>query len=440
MSIAEQINFGTQQTNILAQNLSALGQQVGQQLSMREYQRQAAEELPAMQQSYSTALDQIQSGDLKGGYRGILNAQLKYASSQNPFIENMNKLAGGVAEQAVSDFMQNSLANIQYGGRGQTADASGIPAVNKSVYGFQGVTDLGSSPYNQDIDAAFVSDVPQEELGVNPQGYPVVEAPLPKDTPDPAATRSVTPAPTPSASPAPAPTPQATPMQAAAMQNNKKVNDLPVEQQANAARQFTLTETDIDPKQYEIVKTPGLEKYLEGFVGFAVPTKKWEETSARELQGGGIVRGTEQVTPQARKNFFEGIDKNPSTLSNVKLAVETMKDRQMTSLFKEFGGDIYALREATGATPTRQGGDAYSVEKKDGKVMPLTSSQYRAIQTIASIVPVTAENAGGTPAIFKKGKLTEAQAIEIAVKKLGRKATDEQIAAEVEKLLAKQEL
>lgn len=432
MSIAEMIGQERQQQSqnwsVLSQNLANLGQQVGQQLALREYEKQAQSVLPALQQTYSSALDKIQTGNLTEGYRDILNAQLQYGSSQNPFIANMNQMAGSVAEKAADDFMKSRLYSMQYGPR-PSSTTPGIPAINKGDYGFTDETQT-STP---NMDAVFVNeDIPQDAQGVDPKGNPVVEVPLPTKAPAPAATPSVTPAPTPSATPAP--TPQGTPQQQAAAKNVGDVLALPVEQQATAARQFTLTEDAVNSDQYELVKVPGVEKYLDGFVGFAVPTKKWEETSARELQGGGIVRGTEKVTPQARKNFFEGVDKNPSTLSNVKLAVETMKDRQMTSLFKEFGGDIYALRAATGATPNRQGGEAYSVEKKDGKVMPLTPSQYMAIQTIASIVPSTAENAAGTPAIFKAKKQTESDLVNMAIQELGPNATDEQILARAREL------
>jgi hypothetical protein len=117
-----------------------------------------------------------------------------------------------------------------------------------------------------------------------------------------------------------------------------------------------------------------------------------------------------------------------------------MKDRQMTSLYNEFGRDIFALRAATGVTQDRQGKNIYTVLKKDGSEQTITGGklggQYEAIQAIAAMPATTAENAGGTPAIFKKGKLTQQQAIEAAINKLGRQATNDAIAAEVKKLLA----
>jgi hypothetical protein len=211
-----------------------------------------------------------------------------------------------------------------------------------------------------------------------------------------------------------------------------------VDQQATAARQFSLTQDSIDPKKYELVKVPGMEEYLDGFVGFAVPTKKWEETSARELQGGGIVRGTEQVTPQARKNFFEGINNQPSTEQVLKASVEAMKDRQMTALYNEFGRDIFALRAATGVVQDSQGRNRYTVLKKDGKEQTITGGklggQYEAIQAIASIVPATAENAGGTPAIFKARKKTPMDLVATAKQELGPQATKEQILARAREL------
>lgn len=421
--------------SVLSQGLADLGQQVGKQLALREYEKQAQSALPALQQKYSNALDKIQTGDLTSGYRDILNAQLEYGSSQNPFIANMNQMAGSVAEKAASDFLKTRIYEMQYGGRRQTTPQSGLPAVNPSDYGFgPNETDMGTPLSDPNMDAFSVNpDVPQPSLIDNATQDQIDQqatAQLPTNAPTP----SATPAPTPSASPAPAPTPQGTPQQQAAAKNVGDVLALPVDQQATAARQFTLTEDALNPKQYELVKVPGLEEYLEGFVGFAVPTEKFEATTARELQGGGIVRGSQKVAPQARKNFFDGIDKNSSTQQNLKNAVDTMKDRQMTALFNEFGGDIYALRSATGATPSRTGGDTYTVEKKDGKVTPLTSSQYMAIQTIASIVPSTAENAAGTPAIFKARKQTPMDLVATAKQELGPQATKEQILARAREL------
>ncbi len=60
MSIAEQIMLGTQQQSknwsVLSENLGRLGREVGNQLALEQYQKQAAEALPAMQQQMQLEL------------------------------------------------------------------------------------------------------------------------------------------------------------------------------------------------------------------------------------------------------------------------------------------------------------------------------------------------------------------------------------------------
>lgn len=126
--------FGEQSANygaVVGQSLQQLGQQVGQQLAMREYQKQAQAVLPALQQTYTTAMDKIQSGNVTEGYRDILNAQLQFGSTQNPFIANMNQMAGSIAEKAASDFLKMKQYEIQYGRTGTGGGAAtGMPGIS----------------------------------------------------------------------------------------------------------------------------------------------------------------------------------------------------------------------------------------------------------------------------------------------------------------------
>lgn len=428
MSIAEIIMAGTgqqaRQTNVLADNLSTLGQQIGQQMALREYQKQAQAALPALQQSYTSAMDKIEAGNLSEGYRDILNAQLQFGTTQNPFIARMNEMAGGIAEQAASNYMKEKLYGMQYGPKGTSQQ--GIPAVDASRYGFEGAQvapAMGGEMEAQFIEGDMTQGTPaQREMQAQADAQYGTYEQADMEAADQLPTRGGMPEPTPA--------------QAAAAQNFQDLTAQPLDQQAEAARQYTVSEDAINTDQYELVKISGVEKYLPDFVGFAVPKEKWKESGATLTGTGMLSRQSKLTAPEARENFFKtGAEKESrGTEQNIKEAVETMKDRQMTSLFNEFGKDIYALRQAAGAAPTPQGGITYSVTKKDGKDQRITEGQFMAIQELAAIVPATAENAGGTPAVFKARKKTPKDLVATAKQELGPQATKDQILARAREL------
>ena len=106
--------MGQQQANYgaaVGQSLIQLGQQVGQQLAMKEYQRQASIALPAMQQDYTNAFKKIEAGNIAEGYTDILNTSMQYGSTQNPFlmqqIEQANKMGKDAANIVISQGWQD---------------------------------------------------------------------------------------------------------------------------------------------------------------------------------------------------------------------------------------------------------------------------------------------------------------------------------------------
>lgn len=125
-----QANYGAS----IGQSLAKLGQQVGQQLAQREYQRQAAEALPAMQESYSRAFDKIQQNDISGGYMDVLNTSMQFGATQNPFlmgyIEQANKFAKEAGDARLSQGWQTIQQN-----RGMVSDMSEVPSANDLLSG-----------------------------------------------------------------------------------------------------------------------------------------------------------------------------------------------------------------------------------------------------------------------------------------------------------------
>lgn len=159
MSIAEQIMLGTQQQSknwsVLSENLGRLGQQVGQQLAMREYQKQAAEALPAMQAAYKSAMDDVAAGQVTEGYKKFMDAQFQFGASQNPLIANQNALVSDFFIKAADTREKQLQRQAQYGGGGGTSGGG----VGGSYYDVESALEL---PTSQDIQTP-TGDVPIRE-------------------------------------------------------------------------------------------------------------------------------------------------------------------------------------------------------------------------------------------------------------------------------------
>jgi hypothetical protein len=125
MSIAEMINQGTKQQSqswsVLSENLGRLGQQVGQQLAMREYQKQAAEALPAMQQQMQAALQDAGSGRSADAYSKLLPLISNPAYNQNPILLPGLEYIMKATKDTSDDFLMKQKA--QQGSELSLADA-----------------------------------------------------------------------------------------------------------------------------------------------------------------------------------------------------------------------------------------------------------------------------------------------------------------------------
>lgn len=160
MSIAEQIMLGSQQQSknwsVLSENLGRLGQQVGQQLALREYQKQAAEALPAMQAAYKSAMDDVAAGEVTQGYQKFIDAQFQFGGSQNPLIANQNALVSDFFIKAADTYEKQQQRKAQYGGR--RGGASGVGADG----GYYDVESALGLPTSEDIQTP-TGDVPTSE-------------------------------------------------------------------------------------------------------------------------------------------------------------------------------------------------------------------------------------------------------------------------------------
>ena len=177
MSIAEMITQGTKQQSqnwsVLSENLGRLGQQVGQQLAMREYQKQAAEALPAMQAAYKSAMDDVVAGEVTQGYKKFMDAQFQFGASQNPFIAQANEAAGTIFQNASTMYEKQQQRKAQYGGGGVMGGGGITPrqAAESALLGDTGgLPVMGAGMDAIEVDAATGQPIAAQADMVNLEG------------------------------------------------------------------------------------------------------------------------------------------------------------------------------------------------------------------------------------------------------------------------------
>lgn len=92
----------------VSNTLAALGQQIGEGLAMREYQRQYQNALPAIENTMRSATQKIQAGDFTGGYAEAVGGLP--LMSQNPLIAQASKSYLDSIKN-VAEFQQNQMWN-----------------------------------------------------------------------------------------------------------------------------------------------------------------------------------------------------------------------------------------------------------------------------------------------------------------------------------------
>jgi hypothetical protein len=401
MSIAELIMQGTnrasESTSWVGDSLAKLGQNVGAALAQREQQKQAQAMLPMFQQSMQESMRLAGEGKSGEAYSKLMPFLTDPSVAQNPFM--MPALEAGIKmnQVAADDYMRSEQLRIQEGMYNQRSDynserirlleekQNGVetPTSDTNRYGFGNISSVDNETVTP---LPVLKDYAESDVGI------------------------------PETSGANQPVQEGTPAQIAGKQNVEGVSSLPPEKQKQASMSFGVT--NVNPDQYEVQNIAGLSKYLPDFVGFAVPKETWKETTASLSGKNELSRQSKLTAPEARENFT----KDGGTKSNVEKAVRTMSDKTMGKLFNDFGKDIYALRAATDQK-SDETETIFTVTGKDEQETEITKDQYAAIETIAGITPAVAENAGGTPAIFKPSSTKETPA-ELSREEAIKKATE----------------
>jgi len=111
---------GNQQSkswSVLSENLGRLGQEVGNQLAMREYQKQAATELPVIQQQMQAALQDAGSGRSADAYSKLLPLISNPQYNQNPMLLPALEFAMKATKDESDNFLmkQKTQQGSQYG-------------------------------------------------------------------------------------------------------------------------------------------------------------------------------------------------------------------------------------------------------------------------------------------------------------------------------------
>lgn len=339
MAVIPQISYGipAMDYGALTKSLSDLGQQVGQALAAKEYQKQAQAALPAFQE----AMKSFESGDSSGGYSAIVS--LAAQNQSNPYVQNLANLAmmGG---KAIDD---NRYKTMRAAAAGATLPAgpSGSDRLRagQSGDGFPAVGNMNAEFVDEAdaIDAQVMAEMPEFESPEQEEMYTQV---------------------------------------------NQFRAKSPEEQQATLA-QSTTTEK---PKGYESRKIDGLSNLFPNLTGdLLIPdvgttTKIKRTVSTSDKPGSEIKESLSEVDEKVGEERYKF---NIQTVNNIPAAVSAMNKQApigerepFVKLFNRNGGIANAVTAPTDDPEiyslTFQGNDKdeYSISKDQASKLTVAQS------------------------------------------------------------------
>jgi hypothetical protein len=406
--------FGQQTANYgmsVGQSLQQLGQQVGQQLAMREYQKQAASALPAMQQQYDAAFNKIKQGDTTGGYMDVLKTNMAFGATQNPFLLPYINQASQFAEDAAKNVLSQGWQTIQAGraaggGMPATAGMSGAQLAEQAALGIDAETPLPEGDvinFNQPTDATATMDSIDQAAAA---GLPAAAGMATTTQEAAAAGAAGQPFPFQAAS-------QAGPTKESA-QAQKAFAKLPVYKQAAVANVGAYN--SLPPQQ----KQQALQASMDSDPGAANYDKEAIDLGEFGIDVGeiGIPKVKEQVRVKmtasgttkdatVRKTFSqefievgkEQYKDNKEYVKKIKDASNALsKERPSSSLptFKKIFQDNGGILNATFAPNSRRNSDTFPfvmIPSEGAAEIPITEKQYEYIQAIQTL-PANADSTG----------------------------------------------
>lgn len=369
--------FGTQQANYgaaVGESLVKLGQQVGQQLAMREYQKQAATALPALQESYRNAFGKISRGEIADGYSDLLSASMNPAVAQNPFLSQYASQADQLARSAANAVIQQGFQRGGGGGGGGTV----APQTNL-LPAFEG-----------------------EDMGVDFNGQ-IVEVPLPAQAQVPSAV-AIPPTgeeqmPPVMAGQQPPAEPQRTPQQVAALGAQKKYFSLSPKEQEKMDEETTYNMEELKDN-FDIAEVAGIGRFIPGAIGIAIPkpTVRKEKTFTQTSEGRQTLRIDKKIAEEATSKGKEAA----SNLAKYISILESNPDAM----------ELISRSSGIGKVITRRDGDTYTLKQVGSKdELDVDADTFAAINVIKGARAVGA--ASGIPVVVGRydfGTVEEAEA------------------------------
>lgn len=406
MSIAELIMQGTKRssesTAWVADSLAKIGQNVGAALAQREAQSQAQAVLPVLQATYKSAFDKIGQGNLSEGYSDLMNAQLQFGASNNPFIKNMNQQMAAMSKQFADNYLRKSQIEAYKDRYSQGMDqgiVSGAEGAEQAVMGTETQPNI---------------NLPVDEMS----GLPAMETPL---TPEERAAQlgaegkpfkiqqPTMAGPTKEAAQAQKDFAQLPAYKQASVANVAGYNALPPQQKVQAANQAVAfdpgaskyEEAKIDLGEYGIdIGSIGIPKVNEQVRIKMTASGTTSDPTVRKTFSQDFVKVGEQQYKD-NQEFVSKIRDSSAKLSKERPAADQPTFKE---IFQQNGGILNATLAPAPEDELATGKSKFPfvvIPRQGATPIPITEKQYEMIQTIQT-VPAIADSTGLNLSASKK--------------------------------------
>lgn len=340
MATIPQINYGIPAMDYgpLTESLANLGRGVGMALTMKAQQKQAAEALPALQESYKNAFGKISRGEIADGYSDLLSASMNPAVAQNPFLSQYASQADQLARSAANAVIQQGFQRGGGGGGGTAApQTSLLPAFEGEDMGVDFSEQIVEVPLPQQGQAPSAVAVPPTEEQVPPVMAGQQQAAQPK----------------------------ATPQQVAAIGAQKKYFSLSPKEQEKMDEETTYNMDELKDN-FDVAPVAGLGRFIPGAIGIAVPkpTVRKEKTFTQTSEGRQTLRIDRKVVEEATakgKEAATNLAKYVSTIESNPDAIEIIsKSGGIGKVLVQRDGDTFTLKQSGGEEEIEVDADTFA--------------------------------------------------------------------------------